>query len=150
MLIDGKLVDSEGGATFDNVNPATEEVLGVVADGTARRHGGAPSPPPAGPFDTTSWATDHAFRKQCLYQLQAALEAEQEELRAELVAEVGCPVLLTYGPQLDVPAARGADLAGRSDRRRSRGARSLGAEGRLRPGRPPSARCGRSRSASSA
>ena len=35
--------------------------------------------------------------------MQAAIEAEQEELRGELVAEVGCPVLLTYGPQLDAP-----------------------------------------------
>ena len=35
MLIDGKLVEAEGGATFDNVNPATEEVLGQVADGSA-------------------------------------------------------------------------------------------------------------------
>ncbi|MDQ3293829.1 MAG: aldehyde dehydrogenase family protein, partial [Actinomycetota bacterium] len=35
MLIDGKLVEAEGGATFDNVNPATEEVLGRVANGSA-------------------------------------------------------------------------------------------------------------------
>src|SRR5690606_31684694 len=28
MLIDGRLVDAEGGATFANVDPATEEVLG--------------------------------------------------------------------------------------------------------------------------
>ena len=35
MLIDGKLVEAEGGATFDNVNPATEEVLGQVASGSA-------------------------------------------------------------------------------------------------------------------
>ena len=28
MLIDGKLVESETGRQFDNVNPATEEVLG--------------------------------------------------------------------------------------------------------------------------
>jgi aldehyde dehydrogenase (NAD+) len=31
MMIDGKLVDGESG-TFTNVNPATEEVLGAVAD----------------------------------------------------------------------------------------------------------------------
>jgi aldehyde dehydrogenase (NAD+) len=28
MLIDGKLVAAETGRTFENVNPATEEVLG--------------------------------------------------------------------------------------------------------------------------
>ena len=32
MLIDGKLVEADSGKTFDNVNPATEEVLGEVAD----------------------------------------------------------------------------------------------------------------------
>ena len=29
LLIDGELVDAEGGATYDNVNPANEEVIGV-------------------------------------------------------------------------------------------------------------------------
>jgi aldehyde dehydrogenase (NAD+) len=28
LLIEGKLVEAAGGATFGNVNPATEEVLG--------------------------------------------------------------------------------------------------------------------------
>ena len=60
MLIDGELV--EGGAgTFANVNPATEEVLGEVADASpddmrraiaaARRA-----------FDETTWSTDRALR----------------------------------------------------------------------------------------
>ncbi|MCW2532929.1 MAG: Aldehyde dehydrogenase, partial [Blastococcus sp.] len=30
MLIDGELVGSSSGAEFDNINPATEEVLGQV------------------------------------------------------------------------------------------------------------------------
>lgn len=102
MLIDGKLVDSETGRQFDNINPATEEVLGSTADGTradmeraiaAARHA----------FDNTDWSRNPELRAAGLRQLQAALAAECEELRAELVAEVGCPVLSTYGPQLDVP-----------------------------------------------
>ncbi len=32
MLIDGELVDAASGQQFDNINPATEEVLGQVAD----------------------------------------------------------------------------------------------------------------------
>ena len=32
MLIDGKLVEAEGGKTYDNLNPATETVIGPVAD----------------------------------------------------------------------------------------------------------------------
>jgi aldehyde dehydrogenase (NAD+) len=37
--------------------------------------------------------------------LQSALEAEQEELRTELIAEVGCPVMTTQLAQLDWPLA---------------------------------------------
>ena len=37
MLVDGELIEADSGATFDNVNPATEEVLGPVADASAGR-----------------------------------------------------------------------------------------------------------------
>ena len=102
MLIDGKLVEASGGGTFENINPATEEVLGVVADGT-REDMQAAVAAARRAFDTTSWSTDGAFRKACILQLQSALEAEKEELREELIAEVGCPALSTLGPQLDAP-----------------------------------------------
>ena len=103
MLIDGKLAEGAAG-TFSNLNPATEEVLGEVADASradmqraidaARRA-----------FDETDWATNHVFRKRCLEQFQEALESEREELREELIAEVGCPRMVTHGPQLDAPLA---------------------------------------------
>src|SRR5262249_24057347 len=101
MLIDGKLVDGEAG-TFTNINPATEEVLGRVADASradmqraidaARRA-----------FDQTGWSTDRSLRKRCLEQLHVALEREKEALREELILEAGCPRALTLGPQLDAP-----------------------------------------------
>ena len=103
MLIDGKLVDGEAG-TFANLNPATEEVLGHVANASkadmqraiaaARRA-----------FDESEWSTNRALRKRCLEQLQAALEAEKEAIREELILEAGCPRMLTHGPQLDAPLA---------------------------------------------
>jgi aldehyde dehydrogenase (NAD+) len=34
LLIDGKLVDSESGNTFENINPATEEVLAEFRQAT--------------------------------------------------------------------------------------------------------------------
>ncbi len=102
MLIDGELVEAEGGGVFDNINPATEEVLGVTTDGTRRDMERAVSAARRA-FDDTDWSTDHGFRKDMLMQLQAAIESEREELRAELIAEVGCPLLTTYGPQLDAP-----------------------------------------------
>jgi aldehyde dehydrogenase (NAD+) len=101
MLIAGELVDGEAG-TFTNINPATEEVLGEVADGSradmrraidaARRA-----------FDETDWSTNRELRKRCLEQFQEALEAEKEALREELILEAGCPRAITYGPQLDAP-----------------------------------------------
>jgi aldehyde dehydrogenase (NAD+) len=101
MLIDGQLVDGQAG-TFTNVNPATEQVLGEVADASsADMHRAIDAARRA--FDETAWSTDHAFRQRCLLQLQEALEAEQEALREELILEVGCPRMVTHGPQLDAP-----------------------------------------------
>jgi len=102
MLIDGKLVDSETGRTFDNVNPATEEVLGRTADGTRADMERAVAAA-RNAFDNTDWSRNGELRAAGLRQLQAALEAEREDMRNELIAEVGCPVLSTFGPQLDVP-----------------------------------------------
>src|SRR6478609_11638241 len=104
MMIDGALVEAVSGKTFENVNPATEEVLGQVADAsTEDMHRAIAAARQA--FDETNWSTDRAFRKHCLTQLQEALDAEQEELREELILEVGCPRMLTHGPQLDAPLA---------------------------------------------
>ena len=106
MAIDGKLVEARSGKRFDNVNPATEEVLGPVADASVDDMRDAIAAARRA-FDETDWSTNHAFRKQCLEQLQTAIESEKEELRAELVAEVGTPIALTYGPQLDAPLEDG-------------------------------------------
>jgi aldehyde dehydrogenase (NAD+) len=100
MLIDGKLADAASGATYGNVNPATEEVAGEVADAgpddmaraieAARRA-----------FDDTDWSTNPAFRKRCLQQLADALDKEKETLRPQIVTEVGAPISLTYAVQQD-------------------------------------------------
>src|SRR5947209_4686090 len=102
MLIDGRLVEARSGRTFDNVNPATEERLGSVTDAEiADAHLAVAAARRA--FDESGWATDRDLRKRCLLQLQSALRDEREALRAELVAEAGTPLMLTYGPQLDAP-----------------------------------------------
>lgn len=101
LLIGGKLAEAVEGRTFDNINPATEEVLGVTSDATQadmdRAIGAARRA-----FDETSWSTDRAFRRHCLEQLRVALVEAREELRATVVAEAGSPVLLAYGPQCDL------------------------------------------------
>jgi aldehyde dehydrogenase (NAD+) len=104
MLIDGQLVMAASGEEFDNSSPATGRVLGSTASagaedmlraiGAARRA-----------FDETDWSTNRELRRRCLLQLHAALEAEKEDLREELIAEVGCPVSTTQDAQLDWPLA---------------------------------------------
>jgi aldehyde dehydrogenase (NAD+) len=114
-LIDGKLVPASNGAHFENVNPATEAVLGSCADGTkddmlaaiaaARRA-----------FDETPWSTDAALRKRCLLQLASALVEARESLRSIVVHEAGSPILLTYSVQCNATIDQfpyWADLAGR-------------------------------------
>ena len=102
MLIDGKLVQADNGATFANINPATEEKLGDVADASRDEMRRAISAARRA-FDETRWSTDREFRKHCLSQLQAALEEEREELREQLILEAGCPRMSTTRQQLDVP-----------------------------------------------
>ena len=76
LLIDGKLVNATGNRTYPNVNPATEEVIGQVADATRedmdRAIGAARRA-----FDTTDWSTNLAKRAKCLRQLHAALDEAQ-------------------------------------------------------------------------
>nr|MDT0527053.1 aldehyde dehydrogenase family protein [Streptomyces sp. DSM 41633] len=95
LLINGQLREPPSGQTADNLNPATEEVLGISADAggedmdaaiAAARHA----------FDTTDWSTNHEFRQRCLMQLHDALQEDKEDLRAELVAEAGAPLGMTY------------------------------------------------------
>jgi aldehyde dehydrogenase (NAD+) len=112
MLIDGELVAAATGEEFDNVSPATGLLLGSTsaADGqdmdraiaAARRA-----------FDESDWSTKGQLRKRCLEQLQSAIEADKENLREELVAEVGCPVMTTQSAQLDWPLADALRYPGR-------------------------------------
>ncbi len=102
MLIDGELVDSGSGATFEVVNPANQEIVGHVADASAEDVQRAISAARRA-FDETDWSTDRSLRKHCLEQLQSALEDEREELREQLIQEVGAPRMLTGSAQLDTP-----------------------------------------------
>lgn len=105
MMIDGKLVDGQAG-TFTNINPATEEPLGEVADASKEdMHRAIDAARRA--FDETDWSTNHKLRQRCLLQLHDAIDAEREELREELILEAGAPRAITFGPQLDAPLEDG-------------------------------------------
>jgi aldehyde dehydrogenase (NAD+) len=101
MLIDGELQITSGGATFDVIHPASEQVAGQATDGTvedmARAVGAARRA-----FDETDWSRDLEFRHHCLTQLHEAFERNKERLRRVLITEVGCPVTVT-GSQIESP-----------------------------------------------
>ena len=102
LLIDGKLVPAAGGTTYETINPATEELLGVAADASAPDMDAAIAAARRA-FDTSTWSTDHAFRARCLRQLHAAMHNHLEELRELAIAEVGAPRFLTTLAQLETP-----------------------------------------------
>ncbi len=102
LLIDGELRSARAGKVFENVNPATGEVLGVSADGDGTDMDDAIDAARRA-FDGTDWSTDVEMRVRGLRQLQRAFEAHADEIRAMTVAETGSPLSLTYSAQLDTP-----------------------------------------------
>ncbi|MGJ6122046.1 aldehyde dehydrogenase [Mycolicibacterium sp. Y3] len=101
LLIDGKLVTGSAG-TFETVNPATEEVLGVAANADQADMSAAIGAARAA-FDDSDWSTNTELRVRCLRQLREALQANIEELRELTISEVGAPRMLTSGAQLEGP-----------------------------------------------
>jgi len=102
MLVDGVLRPARSGTVFETINPATGEVLGVVADGDAADMDQAIAAARTA-FDTTDWSTDVARRVAGIRQLQQAFERNADQIRAMTVAETGSPLSLTYSAQLDAP-----------------------------------------------
>ena len=113
LLIDGKLVPAQSGRLYPNINPATEETIGHVADaGPADMDAAIAAARRA--FDETDWSTNHAFRLHCLTQLRDALNAAKDHLRPLIAAETGAPMGIcgAGGPHCDVPIGFGDWLLG--------------------------------------
>ncbi len=104
LLVGGELRAARSGQVFPTVNPATEESLGVAADGGAADMDEAIAAARVA-FDSTAWSTDLALRVRCLRQLEAAFRAHDGEIRALTVAEAGAPLSMTYSAQLDSPVS---------------------------------------------
>jgi aldehyde dehydrogenase (NAD+) len=102
LLISGRL--ERGPRTFETLNPATEEVIGLAADASPAGMDLAIGAARAA-FDSTSWPHDLELRLRCLRQLHEALVRHADELRELTIAEVGAPRFLTFGAQLDTPVA---------------------------------------------
>lgn len=104
LFINGELVDAASGATYPNINPATEEAMGQVADAGAADMDAAIAAARSA-FDETDWSTNHDFRLECLKQLQAGLEKHMEDFKQQIAAETGAPLAIcgAIGPQCEVP-----------------------------------------------
>lgn len=91
MLIDGELVGATRGTTFENTNPATEQVIGTVADAGAADVDRAVAAARRA-FDTTNWPHDAELRRHCLLQLHQAMLTSADLFRATAVTEIGVAV----------------------------------------------------------
>jgi aldehyde dehydrogenase (NAD+) len=94
LLINGRLTEARSGARYPNINPATEELLGTVADAGAEDAAAAVAAARRA-FDESGWSTDRALRHRCLAQLRDGLRAEARQLHAQIVAEVGATLAIT-------------------------------------------------------
>ena len=90
LFIDGKWRTAADGATFDDINPADESLVGTAADATAGDVSAAIHAARTA-FDTTRWPTDVDFRRRCLRQLSAGLRKAAGDLAAMATLEAGTP-----------------------------------------------------------
>ena len=105
LLIDGKLVEACSGKRYPNINPATQETIGMAADAGA---GDADAAIAAArrAFDESDWSVNRALRRKCLTQLRDGLRAAAPDLCEQAVEETGATMAITrQGPQGDGPIA---------------------------------------------
>ncbi len=101
MLIDGELVEADRRQDLRQHQPRDRRRSSARSPTRRRPTWSGRSPRPAARSTRPSWSTDRAFRKACLQQLKEALDKHKEELRPQIVAEVGTPIGLTFAIQQD-------------------------------------------------
>ncbi len=104
LFINGELQAAASGKTYPNINPATEEIIGTVADAGPEDMDRAISAARQA-FDSTDWSTNHELRLRCIKQLQEGLRDEMDEFRQQISAETGAPLGIcgAGGPQCEIP-----------------------------------------------
>jgi betaine-aldehyde dehydrogenase len=103
IYIDGAWVDSHGTGRIDVVNPATEEVIAVVADGTAEDVDRAAEAARAA-FPAWS-ALSGEERGQYLRKAAGLVKERVDELAALVSSDMGMPVRLAKPVQIGMPLA---------------------------------------------
>jgi len=100
-LINGEWVESHGGGTFEVVNPATEEVCGLIALGDAIDVDNAVNSAREA-FKTFS-RTTREERVALLERIRAGLEARADEIATAITAEMGAPEWVSREAQAVLP-----------------------------------------------
>ncbi len=102
LLINGEWVDSQSGKTFENINPATGEVIAQVAEGDAADIDLAVQAARRA-FDDGPWRTKISARKRghLLYKLADLVDQNAQELAALETLDNGKPIGETM--HADVP-----------------------------------------------
>ena len=102
MLINGQLARSSSHEVFQSINPATEEIIGAVPNGTHEDLDRAIRAARVA-FDRSRWSEDREFRIRCIRQLKSGLDKYRDTLRDLTVQDVGSPISMTRHAQLDDP-----------------------------------------------
>ena len=101
LFIGGKWVESGGSKMIDVVNPATEEVIGRVPEGTAEDVDKAVAAATAA-FETWSQTTKEE-RATHLQAIAGQLATRQEDIATTVASEVGMPLKLSRLIQAGLP-----------------------------------------------
>jgi acyl-CoA reductase-like NAD-dependent aldehyde dehydrogenase len=93
LFIGGKLADAASAERIDVVNPATEEVIGRIADASARDVGNAVT---AAREAVPEWAAmPPAERARCLAAFADALDRHGQQVAATVTAQNGMPLAIS-------------------------------------------------------
>ena len=101
LFIGGKWIDSSGSKMIDVINPATEEVMGRVPEGTPEDVDKAVAAAKAA-FETWSQTTKEE-RAKYLQAIAAQLATRQEDIATTISSEVGMPLKLSRMIQAGLP-----------------------------------------------
>lgn len=103
IYINGQWVPSSGAGTIDVINPATEEVMGRIPDGTAKDVDLAAK---AAAAAFTGWSqTPLEERVEYIRKIAAGIQPRMPEIAALIASEVGMPVKLAARVQAGLPFA---------------------------------------------
>jgi acyl-CoA reductase-like NAD-dependent aldehyde dehydrogenase len=128
LFIDGGWVEPAGSGTIDVVNPATEEVIGSIPEGTSEDADRAVR---AATAAFASWSVVDAHERAGLCAaIGAKLTERADELAVLITSELGMPLEQARAIQAGLPALNFAsmtDIVGRSPGRRRSATRSSSA-----------------------